>query len=214
MNIAQIIEANGLFFTLAFSATSLAAVFLVALKFLRNHRAHTDFDKYVQQLEQELESRGGAGVRELCKRQSVETHWVVARLFHAAFRDGNSSMIAARDAMADTLETDVMPSLNSVLPHMLLLAKIAPMLGLLGTVVGMILAFDKIAGATRVNPQDLSRDIGMALYTTAEGLFIAIPLILFYTVFVERVRRFEIDLQRASQAALRLLPRVNGKAGG
>jgi biopolymer transport protein ExbB/TolQ len=105
-----------------------------------------------------------------------------------------------------------MPSLEAFLPVILLFAKIAPMLGLLGTVWGMIGAFRTIAGATRVEPSALANDIGMALYTTAEGLLIAIPLIFAYTIFQQRIQRFEVDLQRGSQEALRLLPYFHGQA--
>jgi biopolymer transport protein ExbB len=85
------------------------------------------------------------------------------------------------------------------------------MVGLLGTVSGMIKAFSKIAGNTKVDPSALAGDIGMALFTTAEGLIIAIPLIFAYSLFRERVNRFELDLQRAAQAALNLLPALAGK---
>lgn len=213
MNLVEIIKANGIFFTLVFSLASLVSVTLVVWKIFKNMHANVDFDKFISQLEQELEAGGGKQAFEYCDRLSVETHQVMPKLFAAAFRHGHQGMIAARDAMADTLETEIMPSLHSLLPHILLLAKVAPMLGLLGTVVGMIQAFGKMAGQTRINPQDLSSDIGMALYTTAEGLFIAIPLIFAYTLFLERVRRFEVDLQRGSQVALRMLPRVFGRQG-
>jgi len=86
-------------------------------------------------------------------------------------------------------------------------AKLAPMFGLLGTVWGMIMAFGKIASATtKVEPAALANDIGMALFTTAEGLLIAIPLIFAYTMLRERIGRFELDLKRASEAAMDLMP--------
>jgi len=66
----------------------------------------------------------------------------------------------------------------------------------------------------KVNPSDLAGDIGMALFTTAEGLLIAIPLIFAYTMFRERVNRFEVDLQRAAQAAVRLFPQMTGRSAG
>jgi biopolymer transport protein ExbB/TolQ len=46
------------------------------------------------------------------------------------------------------------------------------------------------------------------LFTTAEGLLIAIPLIFAYTMFRERVARFELDLQRAAQAAMNIVPQL------
>jgi biopolymer transport protein ExbB len=107
---------------------------------------------------------------------------------------------------------EIVPELNFLLPLMLVLAKLAPMVGLLGTVSGMIMAFNKIAGATKVDPSALANDIGMALFTTAEGLIIAIPLVFAYSMFRERVNRFELDLQRAAQEALTLLPLASRRA--
>jgi biopolymer transport protein ExbB len=114
--------------------------------------------------------------------------------------------MAVRNAMDDKIELEIVPDLDFLLSWILALAKLAPMVGLLGTVWGMINAFGKIAGAVKVNPSDLAGDIGMALFTTAEGLLIAIPLIFAYTMFRDRVNRFEVDLQRAARAALRLYP--------
>ena len=106
------------------------------------------------------------------------------------------------------MELELLPRLNFLLPLILVFIKIAPMVGLLGTVWGMIQAFGKIAGSTKVNPSDLANDIGLALFTTAEGLLIAIPLIFIYTILREKVNGFELDLQRGMQAALARVPRL------
>jgi biopolymer transport protein ExbB len=206
--IQHVIEANGISFTIAFTGMSLAAVYFVALRYIKNFKAHTDVDKYFARLEQLLQTGGGRAVLENCEREAVETDWILPRLFLAAFREGERGTIAARDAMADCIDTEIMPELNKALPSILLLVKAGPMMGLLGTVVGMILAFEKIAGATKVDPSALANDIGMALFTTAEGLMIAIPLIAFYTGFRERINRFQIDIQRGTQQALRMVPFV------
>jgi biopolymer transport protein ExbB len=204
----QVIQANGIFFTLVFLSMSMAAVFLVALRFIKNLKAHTDVDLFVAQLDQTLQTQGPAAVVELCRKESTETDKLVPRIFRAAFEEGHRGKIAARDAMADCIDLELLPKLHSTLPGILFLIKTAPMVGLLGTVVGMIGAFQTIAGATKVDPSALANDIGMALFTTAEGLMIAVPLILFYTVFRERANRFEVEMQRGSQEALKFLPRL------
>ncbi len=210
MTIREFIEANGIFFTLIFSLLSLASVGLVVWRSLRNIRAHIDPDRFFEQLEQELQ-RGGGQAAYAFVEQEANNQRVLARLLLAVFHEGHRGKIAARDAMADCIDTEIMPSLEKFLPLILLFAKVAPMLGLLGTVWGMIGAFQTIAGATRVDPSALANDIGMALFTTAEGLIIAIPLIFAYTIFQSRIQRFEIDLQRGAQMALRLLPRLHGQ---
>jgi biopolymer transport protein ExbB len=164
------------------------------------------------EVENELATGGGRAVFDMCKRQSTETHRVLPRVFSAALEEGHRGKIAARDAIADCIETEIMPSLQSLLPMILLLAKVAPMVGLLGTVSGMIGAFQTIAGATKVDPSALAQDIGMALFTTAEGLIIAIPLIFAYTFFRERLSRFEVELQRGAKEALKVVPKVFNKS--
>ena len=106
------------------------------------------------------------------------------------------------------IRLEIVPELNFLLPLILVFGKLAPMVGLLGTVTGMIQAFDKIAGATKVEPSALSGDIGMALFTTAEGLILAIPLIFAHAMFSERVKGYRNDLERAAHTALNMLPQM------
>ena len=211
MNISDIISANGIVFSGLFLTMSFAGVALIAWRLIENIRAKTDLDQFIEDLESQMDSGGGRAAYEYCEREATETKRLVPKLFLAAFKDGQRGKIAARDAIADCIDHDIMPSLQALLPYILLLAKIAPMVGLLGTVSGMIGAFQTIAGAEKVDPSALANDIGMALFTTAEGLIIAIPLIFAYTLFKESVHKFEIELARASQTALQLLPRVYGK---
>ena len=81
------------------------------------------------------------------------------------------------------------------------IVKSAPMLGLLGTVTGMILAFKKIAGTgdSGVKPSELAGDISFALITTGAGLAIAIPLVLVVASINIRIRKME-DLVGAGLA--------------
>ncbi len=213
MSISSIISANGIFFSIIFLTMSFAGVALVVWRIISNVRAKTDIEKFVADVEEQLANGGGQAAIDLIDREATETRQIVPKLFRAAMMEGARGKVAARDAMADCIELDIMPSLHSLLPHILLLAKISPMVGLLGTVWGMINAFQTIAGATKVDPSALADDIGMALFTTAEGLLIAIPLIFAYTILKERVHSFELDLARASQAAIKLLPQVYRKAG-
>lgn len=204
MSLTEIYEANGPVFTFIFLTLSLASVGVVAWRLWLNHHAKTDLPEFLRRLEDELKQRGVAGAVQMCEQQPG----IVPKLFVTALQTGPQGKVATRSAIANAIELDIIPDLNFLLPLILVFAKLAPMLGLLGTVWGMILAFQKIAGATRVEPSALSKDIGMALFTTAEGLIIAIPLIFIYTMFRERVSKFELDLQKAAQAAMNLLPRL------
>lgn len=202
--IKHVIEANGPLFTITFIALSLTAVTLLIWRAWLNHNAKTDLDQFMAKLQQTLKSGGKNAALEMC----AEEPGIVPKLFTTALNTCHEGKVATRNAIANLIELEILPDLNFLLPWIVTIIKLAPMAGLLGTVWGMILAFGKISGSTRVNPSDLANDIGMALYTTAEGLLIAIPLIAIYTQLRERVGRFELEMQRATQMALNLLPQM------
>jgi biopolymer transport protein ExbB len=85
------------------------------------------------------------------------------------------------------------------------IASAAPLLGLFGTVVGMIEIFGSQAPTGGSNPVLLAHGISVALYNTAFGLVIAIPSLMFYRYFRGRVDEFTIDLEQASE---RLVPHL------
>ncbi len=84
-----------------------------------------------------------------------------------------------RQMLMERFERDIMSGLDRLNSWVATAIKTAPQLGLLGTVLGMINAFSKIAGAASsgVDPKDLAMDISFALWTTAAGMAISIPLI-------------------------------------
>ncbi len=85
------------------------------------------------------------------------------------------------------------------------IAAAAPLLGLLGTVIGMIEIFGSQGGATGGNPQQLAHGISVALYNTAFGLIVAIPALIFYRYFRGKVDGYILDIE---QAAERLVPHL------
>lgn len=84
-----------------------------------------------------------------------------------------------RQMLMERFERDIMSGLDGLNSWVATSIKTAPQLGLLGTVLGMINAFAKIAGAAAsgVEPKELAADISFALWTTAAGMAISIPLI-------------------------------------
>lgn len=82
------------------------------------------------------------------------------------------------------------------------IAVISPLMGLLGTVVGMIMTFDVITSQGLGQPADLAGGISTALLTTAAGLIVALPAVIAHRALRARVDRLVIDMERE---ALRLL---------
>lgn len=77
-------------------------------------------------------------------------------------------------------------------------SSIAPMLGFLGTVSGMIRAFGEIAAAKNVDANLVAGGIQEALITTAAGLTIAIPIQVFHNYFISRIGKFVLDMEEAN----------------
>lgn len=99
-----------------------------------------------------------------------------------------------------------LPPLEWGLPLIKLLAAIAPLLGLLGTVVGMILTFETISLYGSSDPKLMAGGISQALVTTVQGLLTAIPLLLLHSLAASTSRRLEqtLDEQAAALVARRM----------
>lgn len=97
----------------------------------------------------------------------------------------------------------VVKSLEARLPLLSILAKLAPLMGLLGTVLGMISTFSEIANAQAgINMNQLAGGIWQALITTAAGLFIAIPALFFLHYFQTKTDDVASALSEAANAVL------------
>lgn len=129
----------------------------------------------------------------------------LARLVKAGLLRSGRSREEMREAMEDAGKIEV-PRLERFLPGLATCASIAPLLGLLGTVQGMIKCFDAIqVHEGLVNPSDLAGGIGNALITTAAGLIVAIPAIVVYNYFVGRVDGLVVELEVSAAEVLELV---------
>jgi biopolymer transport protein ExbB len=96
-----------------------------------------------------------------------------------------------RQLIEDRFQTDVLADLEHRLTWVHTMIKSAPMVGLFGTVTGMMGAFDKLATSENVKPDELAENISLALITTACGLAIAIPLLIAVAAVNIRIRKME-----------------------
>lgn len=94
------------------------------------------------------------------------------------------------------------------------LTNVAPLLGFLGTVIGMIVAFQAIELAGEVEATLVAGGIKIALLTTAEGLTIAIPVSIMHNYFVSRIDRLVIEMEESAQRMIDALHEMEGGAGG
>jgi biopolymer transport protein ExbB/TolQ len=116
---------------------------------------------------------------------------VVPQLVFLAVANRNLGMSKIRTLVQDRFQRDVLMSLEFYMTWIHTMIKTGPMWGLLGTVLGMIGAFNQLAAADTVKASSLAGNISLALLTTAAGLMIAIPLMMVVSGVNTRIRKLE-----------------------
>jgi biopolymer transport protein ExbB len=153
------------------------------------------------------EYRQGGASEEMIAR--VAKHSPLGRVLSAGLRNVKSN----REAMKEAIEEagrGATHELERFLTSLGTIASIAPLMGLFGTVVGMIEIFGSTTTAG-TNPQQLAHGISVALYNTGFGLLIAIPAMIFYRHFRALVDSFVIEME---QQAVKLVELVHGQRAG
>ena len=158
----------------------------------------------LHQIAQEVSHRGVT--QDLLNRLSEGT--LLARVFAVGLRDVRSS----RDAMSESLEEAghvAIHELERFLSSLGTIASLAPIMGLFGTVVGMIEIFGSQGGiGMSSNPHQLAHGISVALYNTAFGLIVAIPSMIFYRHFRAKVDTLLVEMEAE---ATKLIDIVHGE---
>ncbi len=128
----------------------------------------------------------------------------ISQIILAALLKHGSSRDEIKEVIEDTARQEV-TILERNLPILATIANIAPLLGLLGTVFGMIKAFQVVSVVGVGNPEALAGGISEALLTTAFGLSVAIPTIVAYNYLAHRVDRQIKEMESTSVEILELL---------
>lgn len=149
----------------------------------RDENAQSEF---LSQVEQLLSQGDFEGAARLCE----EDPRAMPQLARLAILNRAMSPAQLRHFVAERFQRDVLSDLEYRLSWVQTVIKAAPMVGLLGTVMGMMGAFGKLA-TQQPDPKDLADDISIALVTTALGLAIAIPLVLSLASINVRIRKME-----------------------
>lgn len=154
-------------------------------------------DAYMDEVQKLISTGADEELRELCEDDPRAVPMMVV----LAWKHRNFSSSKLRSYLVERFQRDIMAELDYRVTWIGTIIKSAPMLGLFGTVVGMMSAFGKLSAATEVSPDKLAGDIMFALITTALGLAIAIPLVLAMASVTNRIGRLE-DLAGAGLTRL------------
>ena len=167
-------------------------------------KEQVDTQSFMEQISKSLKRNKVMEALDLCDK----TEGPIANILKAGILKHDRPRSEVREAIEDVALHEV-PRLEKNLPVLATLAHIAPLLGLLGTVTGMVNAFqvieNKATALNTVNPGDLAGGIWEALLTTVFGLCVAIPAYVAYNYLVSRVDGFVLDMERSATDLLNIL---------
>jgi biopolymer transport protein ExbB len=192
-----LIEASGIFgfILLLLSFVMVALIMMNVMQVRRDVMIPPDF---VEDFEEKLTNKDYQGAYETAKNDES----FVARVLASGLSKLNRGYEEAIEGMQEVGEDENM-TLEHRLSYLALIGSVAPMIGLMGTVYGMILSFDKIANsATSPKPSELAEGISTALFTTLEGLTVAIPAMVAYSILRNRLSRYVLEVGMVSEGLM------------
>ncbi len=176
---------------LALAAVALWGAYYVFLVLARvnakRYKTEAAQDDFIDSIEEDLRRGNFNAVQDRCEGNKRALPMLVSY----ACKNRSVGYQKLKQLTLDRFQRDVIADLDYSIAWIVTVIKTAPMLGLFGTVVGMMGAFGKLASATNVNPTDLAGDIRVALETTAIGLTIAIPLVMAMAAIHNRIRHMQ-----------------------
>jgi biopolymer transport protein ExbB len=183
---------------------SIGALAVAAYCFLHINSKKMMPPSLVEAVGQYMQARDAGSAYSLCHSQpSVFANTMSAALLKVNFDKDNANKASMEQAAGETLANEE-TKLNLWVNYLNVFATIGPMLGLLGTVTGMIISFDMLA-AGKSEPSDLAGGIGQAMITTAGGLFVGIPAMFVYFYFRNLLAIHMGDVQKRVTFMLDLL---------
>lgn len=162
----------------------------------------TNTKKLTQEVEDALASGGVAAAKEVCRN----TKGPIASIYYQGLDRTDEGLDAVEKAVIAYGGVQ-MGQLEKNVSWISLFISLAPMLGFMGTVIGMIQAFDKIEAAGDMQPSLVAGGIKVALLTTVFGLVVAMILQVFYNYIIAKIDSIVNDMEDASITLMDLLIR-------
>ena len=188
--LAWMFRSLGWFFSIVFSLLSLTMVALIVINIVALRRQAIAPEELAEGFAKLLDENKFQDAYELAK----DDESLLGRVLATGLARMPSGFEKATQAMEDVEQEETM-RLEHQLGYLALIGNLAPMIGLFGTVVGMIASFQAIAsGGAAPSPQKLAEGIATALFTTELGLAIALPALAAFDILKNRLARFVLDV--------------------
>lgn len=191
------VDASGIF-GLILLLLSFVMVALIVMNALQIRRDNFLPPAFIEGFEQQLGKKDYQGAYDAARGDDS----FVARVLTAGLGKLGGGYKEALDGMQEAGEQEAM-EMEHKLSFLALIGSIAPMIGLMGTVYGMIASFRVIANSeTSPKPAQLAEGISTALFTTLEGLIVAIPAMVGYLVLRNRMARLTSEVGMVSEGLI------------
>lgn len=181
----------------------IAGLVIILIKAFQLRRSTTISPAVIEHIETLVLDRKIPEATAYCKQNSVP----MTRVLLAGILNFEKSESELKDILEEAGRQEV-PHIKSYLPTLGTIASVAPLLGLLGTVVGMIEVFATLSQEATVNSTMLAGGISQALVTTAIGMVIAMPTMAAYNYFVAKVQTLIIEMEKISLRMVAALKRA------
>ena len=154
--------------------------------------------QFVEEFEQKLNAKDFQGAYEFARNDDS----FVGRVLAAGMGRLGRGYPEAVEGMQEAGEDEIM-ALEHRLSYVAMIGTIAPLMGLMGTVYGMIKSFDVIGQSTvSSKPSQMAEGISTALVTTLIGLLLAIPAMVFYGILKNRIQRLSLEIGMVSEGLM------------
>jgi len=194
--LSKAIEALGWFYTVIFLSLSISLVALMVMNFLAVRRDAMVPPILIEAFEAHLNEKRYQEAYEMAKADES----MLGQVLSAGLAKVSQGYDQSIEAMQDVGEEETM-KVEHKLSYIALIRSVSPMIGLLGTVQGMIAAFDQL-GSGQPDAGKLAGDISTALFTTFCGLCLAIPSIAIFTALRNRMQRLVLEVSILSEGLM------------
>jgi biopolymer transport protein ExbB len=206
--LAWVVDSMGWHYTIAFLAISFALVALFVMNLLAARRENVVPPTLVEGFEQHLNAKQYQEAYDLAKADDS----FLGHVLSAGLSRVSGGYDEAVEAMQEVGEEENL-RMEQRLGYLALIGTISPMIGLLGTVEGMVESFMVIANTATgaPDPQKLAEGISKALFTTLVGLYLAIPALTAYHIIRNRVSRLVLEVGVVSEGMMRRFRKTGDK---
>jgi biopolymer transport protein ExbB/TolQ len=183
-----------------------SAIFALAIAFERIYyvvfRANINGTAFMAQVQKLIMANNIDRAIKLC---NAEPNAALPRVLKAGLTRANRSEVEIQNAV-DEAVLEVFPLLNKRSSYLPMLANVATLTGLLGTIQGLIMAFEAVAHASAETKQTLlAAGISTAMFTTASGLVVAIPTLILHSIVAARTTKIMDEIDQFALKTVNLL---------